>query len=275
MRMTAACFCLLLSASLAAGQGSDVEYYDKGQALVTLSPVQRTNGFLVALKGRSAYPNLLLQVSKTSGASAAGSQARKYLVNTLSNRFDCAILMKDGPGAYRFTLFGSPSASRGSVSYSGLCYFSVAVRSNVPASFDGLDLGPRVAAEAERYLKRRVGRGECWDLAQQILDDLGADWQRPARFGRPVDWSKEEVRPGDIMQMYSVKLVYENRTEYFGLPQHTAVVSKVLAPGVYELLHQNVAGKRFVTRGQFSLKNMTAGTLEVYRPVAGILYPRR
>ena len=266
MRLVAFVSLLLLSPVLAA-DSARIEYFDGGAGLLTLSPVPSTNGFKVSLKGTSVHPNLMLQVQKT-----GGSTVRKYLINLSSGKFSCVVLMKDGPGEYKFTFFGSPSPDRGKANYSGLCFFAISSRGSVPASFPGLVLDGRISAEAGKYLGKTVGRGECWDLAQKVLDDLGADWQRPVQFGRRVDWNKEAVEPGDIMQMYSLKLVYADRIEYFGLPQHTAIVSRVLAPGVYELLHQNVAGKRFVVKGQINLKVISGGTLEVYRPLAGIVY---
>ena len=261
-------FLILLAFPVLGAQTAEVEYYTGGNSIIKLSPVPLTNGNTVTLKGTVKYPNILLHVQKTGSA-----RQRKYMVNIRGNALDCRVLMKDGAGKYTFTFFGSPSLSRGNVNYDGLCAFDVVIRSNRAKAPPEQELNALVVAEAQKYSGKTVGRGECWDLAQQILDDIGADWQRPTTFGRRIDWTKEEVKPGDIMQMYSLVLVEGNRTETYGLPQHTAIVEKVIAPGVYGLLHQNAGGKRIVTRSAFKMKNIQRGTLEVYRPVAGIVYP--
>ena len=47
---------------------------------------------------------------------------------------------------------------------------------------------------------KKVGSGECWDLAAEALDYAGAKWKRSYVYGRKVDLSEEKVLPGDIIQ---------------------------------------------------------------------------
>jgi hypothetical protein len=121
-----------------------------------------------------------------------------------------------------------------------------------------------------------VGRGECWDLAQEALDGCGADWDRPWKFGALLDPAKDEIRPGDIIQFRTVKLVEQlpdggSRWQVIGMPDHTAVIIAVLGPLRYRLAHQNINGKRSVITTEVNLNHATAGKYSVYRPVAGIV----
>jgi hypothetical protein len=119
-------------------------------------------------------------------------------------------------------------------------------------------------------LGKQVGRGECWDLAQEILDEQGAEWSRPTDFGQRIDLRTEEAKPGDIIQMYSLVLVYPDHTEYFGMPQHTAVIASVDGRSNFGLLHQNIAGKRYVIEGRLDLSHLRQGRFDIYRPIKGM-----
>jgi len=71
--------------------------------------------------------------------------------------------------------------------------------------------------------------------------------------------------------MYNVKLKYGNSYEYFGLPQHTAIVYKVREKKDYEIAHQNVGGKRYVIKSDFAMKYMYSGSVQFYRPISGLI----
>ena len=78
----------------------------------------------------------------------------------------------------------------------------------------------------------------------------------------------EEVCPGDVVQFTSVKLEKPGRTQFLGMPNHTAIVGRVMSPEVYVILQQN-AGKagRTVSDSTIDLSTKTEGKIEIYRPI--------
>ena len=107
-------------------------------------------------------------------------------------------------------------------------------------------------------LKKRVGRGECWDFADQALRHAGA--QSSTTSGRNDDyvWGTEipiiAVVAGDILQFrdYIVRTVTTTTTTFTDgsysteteeklekRPHHTAIVAAVL-PGKLTIFEQHV-----------------------------------
>lgn len=128
-----------------------------------------------------------------------------------------------------------------------------------------------IIAFVNSVLKKRVDRGECWDLANKALTKAGAKWDHKFVYGKLIDPVKEEVFPGDIIQFYGVKMKYDKDNQTFSetMKQHTAIVYKVRAPGVYEIAHQNTGGPsgKKVSIGELDLKNVIKGKMKFYRPV--------
>lgn len=131
---------------------------------------------------------------------------------------------------------------------------------------------------------KQVGKGECWDLADQALKQAGA--QSSADLG-PMDadanyvWGDEvkdlkDVQPGDVLQFrdFTITTTVETETTYpdgssststnersFDRPHHTAVVSEVGSGGVLKILEQNVApGGKKVQLNTLHSKDVPAGT---------------
>lgn len=119
-------------------------------------------------------------------------------------------------------------------------------------------INQKVVAWARGQLKKRVGRGECWDLADHALRYAGA--RSSTTVGRDDDyvWGEEipiiAAVPGDILQFrdYVVMTITTVRTSWTGgtiisppdsvpalRPHHTAIVVGV-APGVLTILEQHV-----------------------------------
>lgn len=109
--------------------------------------------------------------------------------------------------------------------------------------------GDLVATFAERAMheRRHVGRGECWDLANEALKEIAITQQNvlpkvmpciahthghlifSATAGNMGVWrgGDDAVRRGDIVQWLSVKIKLvgqPNVTMTLGLPDHTAIV---------------------------------------------------
>ncbi len=116
---------------------------------------------------------------------------------------------------------------------------------------------------------KKVGRGECWDLAADALNTAGAKWDGMYKYGEVVDWRKNEVLPGDIVQMADVQVEHKegnmSRREFYG--KHTAVVIAVHGRGDISLAHQNVdpVGKK-VGFSELNLEDVRTGKLVFYRP---------
>lgn len=141
------------------------------------------------------------------------------------------------------------------------------------ANANGQQLPPlnqKIIDYVTSVIGKKVDRGECWDLANRALTDNNAEWDGEYKYGKRLDPKKEVVLPGDIIQFENVKVVYKkgNTTTTEMMPHHTAVVYRVISPGVYELAHQNTGfSGRKVGLSQFSLENMVKGKIYFYRPV--------
>jgi hypothetical protein len=121
-----------------------------------------------------------------------------------SSDFDVYYIFKDGPGTYKVTVYGAQSIS--ATSYKGLAQFTVTVTQSRPANIPGFYLNDKVLAFVNARMGQTVGRGECWDVAQEALDSNGADWTRPTQFGIELNPAEDAILPGDIIQFKSVKL---------------------------------------------------------------------
>ena len=90
-------------------------------------------------------------------------------------------------------------------------------------------LNEKVIEYCNSQMNKKVDRGECWDLAKHALDHANAKWTPPYTFGEKVNFKKDEIFPGDIIQFVNVKLTFKNG--YATYPHHTAIVYEVLADG--------------------------------------------
>ena len=132
------------------------------------------------------------------------------------------------------------------------------------------ELNKRVINFVNTKIKKKVGRGECWDLANEALQSIDATWDGRYKFGRLVDHKTECVYPGDIMQFENVKSVIKDgsRTDYQEFPHHTAIIYEVKGQGKFVLAHQNTtfSGKK-VGLSDLDLATVTKGKIKIYRPV--------
>lgn len=131
-------------------------------------------------------------------------------------------------------------------------------------------LNRQVVAFAKSKLGQKVGAGECWDLAAQALEGIGAKWNGAYVFGQAVNYRTACVYPGDIVQFEGVVLAYDQdgmRVEE-QMSHHTAIVVEVKGPGDYVIADQNsgAAGKK-VALAPLRLATVRKGQLTIYRPV--------
>jgi len=135
------------------------------------------------------------------------------------------------------------------------------------------ELNKDVLLFASQNLGNRVGRGECWDLAAEPLRKNRAAWDGALVFGKLVAHGDrnghsidEQIKPGDIIQYRNVTLKGKHYTQYFGFPDHTAIIKKVESRLKFSVFEQNVDKKRFVTENNVDLNDISKGSYKIYRP---------
>lgn len=125
-----------------------------------------------------------------------------------------------------------------------------------------------VLAFTKLSIGTKIGRGECWDLAQQALDYSGSIWHKPYQFGFPLK-KGEEILPGDIIQFETTRFEWSNGNrsswKQLGYPNHTSIIYAVKGSQV-QLAHQNVGGVRKVFLDLLDLKHIVSGSYKIYRP---------
>lgn len=131
-------------------------------------------------------------------------------------------------------------------------------------------LNQRVVDFVREHVGRRVGRGECWDLAAQALDAAGAKWDGDYAFGRKLDPEKDTVLPGVIVQFEGAEFRWEEgrAIHTITMPHHTAVILEVKAPGSFVIGQQNTRETgRKVGTGELVLSRRVKGRIGFYAPV--------
>ncbi len=127
------------------------------------------------------------------------------------------------------------------------------------------EINKKIIAFCDNQMGKKVGKGECWDLAASALNEASAKWESPYGFGKEINDKKEIVFPGDIIQFEGVKLVYPDKS-WKSFPKHTAIIYKVQSKGEYTIAEQNSNGKRFVILSDVNLNNLNKGKYQIYRP---------
>ena len=125
-------------------------------------------------------------------------------------------------------------------------------------------INKKVVSFCEKNIDKKVGNGECWDLAKESLNFAGATWTPPYEFGKII-LPTNAVLPGDIIQFEKVKIVYPDKS-WKELPHHTAIVYKVISRGKYIIAEQNSNNKKFVVLTEIDLNYLKKGKFTIYRP---------
>lgn len=258
-----------LTAVPAHADTAKITWYSGGDGKLILKPIQIDHSSSVVLAGTTSQKTLMVAVAKNNGR-----RRTSVVPLAVDGSFNVRYLIKDGIGVYTITFFGSEqSASSG---YQGLAFFTHAVKKKLPADLLRIELNDSIIEFVNSVMGVTVGRGECWDLAQQALDRSLADWTRPTTFGLLLDPETDEIKPGDIIQFRTLKITEHQaggvtKWETLGAPDHTAVIYKVLGKKHYTLAHQNVGGTRNVIKGTINLTKATGGKYWIYRPVAQMI----
>lgn len=133
-----------------------------------------------------------------------------------------------------------------------------------------LPLNEGIISFVNSKMDKKVGTGECWDLASEALNLVKAKWDGKYVFGKVLNYKTDCIYPGDIIQFEKVKVKYtENKMTYEeAMPHHTAIIYTVNGIGDYMLAHQNTAYTgRKVGKSKLLLSNITTGKFIIYRPV--------
>lgn len=245
---------------------SAITWYTGGDSKIALTPMPIDNSSSMVLAGTTSLKTLIVTVAKKNGP----LRTNPIPVAT-DGSFNVRYLIKDGLGSYTITLSGSDQSN--SLRYQGLCFITHTVKKALSADMLHLELNRMIIEYVKEVMGTTVGRGECWDLAQEALDKNLADWTRPTTFGHLLNPDTEEIKAGDIIQFRSLNITEHlpggvTKRVTFGAPDHTAIVYKVLGKKRFTLAHQNVGGNRSVISGDVDFTEVTSGTYVIYRPMA-------
>lgn len=131
------------------------------------------------------------------------------------------------------------------------------------------DLNKQIVAFVKSSLNKKIGRGECWDLAAQALNKTGADWDKNYVFGKEIAYKTECVYPGDIIQFEGVEIEYKKKDVFYReqLEHHTAIIYQVKDRGKFVVAEQNTntLGKK-VGLNDLELNTILKGSFKIFRP---------
>lgn len=148
------------------------------------------------------------------------------------------------------------------------CVGMFSFKTNKPCG-DTPELNKKVIEFVNTNMNKKVGMGECWDIAAEALNKVGAKWDGKYNFGKEVDPKKACIFPGDIVQFEGVILTYSIEDVFYTetLTHHTAIIYSVKEKGDFMIADQNTkhSGKK-VTTHPFKVKDVTKGKFSIYRP---------
>lgn len=249
---------------------ASVMTYSAANSKFILQTPAKITSYYTHFKWTTSYKKIWIRIQK-SGSSKKHDM--KVAIN--SDSFNKYYIFKEGKGTYNIKIMGTmnPNASR----YSVLCEYKINTEEKAPENLANIPLNSKILAYAKARLGKKIGRGECWDLAEAALDKYNSDWDGALGFGQVLNPNIDTIKTGDILQFRSVKLVSTKttdkgtytRTEWLGAPDHTAVVYEVIGKNHYKLIHQNIGNKRYLLITEIDLNNKVSGSVKYYRPIVG------
>jgi hypothetical protein len=149
----------------------------------------------------------------------------------------------------------------------------------------------KVIEFCKKQVGKEVGDGECVSLANAALKEAGAKslgafednpgrgdyvwgdlvYERTVKDGKTAEEGKPTmVKPGDVIQYRDAKFMGRQGGGIYAsvAAHHTAVVVGVSKDGkTFQILHQNINGKKEVSSGTVRLADLQEGWIRVYHPV--------
>ncbi len=126
----------------------------------------------------------------------------------------------------------------------------------------------KVLEYVNTVIGKKVGAGECWDLANEALTFAQAKWTFPNTFGKPYDYKKSQIMPGDLIQLSNVTIESRkgNSVSTITMAKHTAIVYSVGENGKIKVAEQNFNNIRKIVLNDWNLPDVKKGKLQFYRP---------
>ncbi|MEI8137771.1 MAG: hypothetical protein WCH21_10650 [Bacteroidota bacterium] len=131
-------------------------------------------------------------------------------------------------------------------------------------------LNKKIINFVKTKIGKKVGKGECWDVAAEALNTSGAKWDGNYKFGEEVNYKTDCIYPGDIVQFEGVTIKYEIEKKKFSesMAHHTAIIYEIKGREEFTLADQNTGRSgRKVGLSPIELKNITKGKFKIYRPI--------
>ena len=131
-------------------------------------------------------------------------------------------------------------------------------------------LNKKIIDFVKTKIGKKVGKGECWDVAAEALNTSGAKWDGNYKFGKEINYKTDCVYPGDIIQFEGVTVKDEIDKKKFSesLAHHTAIIYDVKGKEEFILADQNTGRSgRKVGLSPIEFKNITKGKFKIFRPV--------
>jgi hypothetical protein len=146
-------------------------------------------------------------------------------------------------------------------------------------------INQNVIAWARGHMGQQVGRGECWDLADQALRNSGAHSSNTTKAKAEYKWGKviklADAIGGDVLQFSSYKVTIttttvtkyegggegkETETEIITRPHHTALVDRNPGNGWVNIVEQNAPPQgRSVQQFEMPTRTMKVGPTSVQK----------
>ncbi len=126
----------------------------------------------------------------------------------------------------------------------------------------------KVVDYVNTVIGKKVGAGECWDLANEALTYAKAKWTFPTTFGKAFDYKKTPCLPGDLVQLSNVTIETRNGNSIsrITMEKHTVIVYSVGEEGKIKVAEQNFNNIRKIVINEWDLDDIKKGKLQFYRP---------
>lgn len=131
------------------------------------------------------------------------------------------------------------------------------------------ELNKKIIEYVKSTINKKIDRGECWDLLNEALKKVDADWDHRFKYGILLDPKRDVVFPGDMIQFEGVKIRFKrgNIITTETMEHHSAIIYRVIAKDIYEIANQNTGfSGRKVGLSTLDITTIYRGKIYIYRP---------